>query len=159
MEVIFLFRKTAYQNQIATALIRGSNQYPAIKGSVIFRQQANGVLVTAEIYGLPHSDDPCRRGVFGFHIHEGRSCSGTEADPFADTGTHFNPQGCPHPYHAGDLPPLFENNGYAYLSVLTNRFKLNEVLGRTVVIHSNPDDFKTQPSGDSGTKIACGKIQ
>lgn len=57
------------------------------------------------------------------------------------------------------MPPLFENNGYAYLSFLTNRFQIKDIVGKTVIIHDMPDDFKTDPSGNSGTKIACGIIK
>lgn len=143
----------------AQAQVRGNKQYPNIKGTVTFKQTVRGVLVTAEINGLPTGMGPCKERVFGFHIHEGRSCTGTREEPFANTKMHFNPNNCPHPMHAGDLPPLFENNGYAYLSVLTNRFRLRDIIGRTVVIHDKPDDFVTQPSGNSGTKIACGEIK
>lgn len=57
------------------------------------------------------------------------------------------------------MPPLFENNGYAYLSFLTNRFHIKDIIGKTVIIHDMPDDFRTDPSGNSGNKIACGIIQ
>ena len=67
--------------------------------------------------------------------------------------------GCEHPNHAGDLPPLFGNNGFALSLFLTNRFTVDEVIGRTIIIHDHPDDFTTQPSGNSGTKIACGVIR
>ncbi len=53
----------------------------------------------------------CGQRIFGFHIHEGTRCSGTSVDHFADAGSHYNPSNCPHPMHAGDLPPLFVNNG------------------------------------------------
>lgn len=66
---------------------------------------------------------------------------------------------CPHPLHVGDLPPLLENNGYAYMSVLTNKFKISDIIGKTVIIHDMPDDSTTQPSGNSGKKIACGVIR
>lgn len=153
-------RKNHYapQNMTARATVRGSEKFPELRGNVTFKQMPNGVLVTAEVFGLPHSSDKCKGGVFGFHIHEGTKCSGNEKDPFADAKSHFNPDDCPHPYHAGDLPPLFGNNGYAYMSVFTNRFKLKDIIGRVIVIHSKPDDFTTQPSGNSGAKIACGKI-
>ena len=72
---------------------------------------------------------------------------------------HYNPHGCDHPYHAGDLPPLFETSGLALSAFLTDRFTVDEVIGRTVIIHDQPDDFTTQPSGNSGTKIACGVIR
>ena len=54
---------------------------------------------------------------------------------------------------------MIKNNGYAYMSVLINKFKIKEILGKVVIIHDSPDDFKTQPSGNSGTRIACGKIE
>lgn len=129
----------------AEAEVSGGN----IKGSVWFLQQQNGVLVTAEIGGLPHD------GFFAFHIHEGSDCGGAG---FADTGGHFDPEGVAHPDHAGDLPPLLSCNGRAFLSVLTDRFCVEQIVGRTVVIHSGTDDFKTQPAGDPGEKLACGAI-
>lgn len=143
----------------AYAKIRGSHEYPDIKGKVEMNQMRRGVLVTAEIQGLPTNGEKCAEEIFAFHIHEGKSCSGNEKDPFADALGHYNPDGCPHPYHAGDLPPLFgSKNGYAYLSVFTDRFSLNEVIGRAIIIHARPDDFTTQPSGNAGEKIACGII-
>lgn len=147
-----------YEATLALADVSGSEKYPDINGRVVFKKKGEGVLVTAEIMGLPTEDGECNRKVFGFHIHEGESCSGNDTDPFLNVGGHYNPDECEHPSHAGDLPPLFENNGYAYLSLYTDRFTVSEIINRTVIIHSMPDDFKTQPSGDAGEKIACGKI-
>ncbi|MDP4132580.1 MAG: superoxide dismutase family protein [Bacillota bacterium] len=143
----------------AVAYIKGGSEYPDIHGNVYFYQTNIGIIVSAEIYGLPVQNDCSGSSVFGFHIHEGSECTGNSMDEFADTLGHYNPKECPHPYHAGDLPPLFADNGYAYMSVLTSRFKLNEIIGKTVIIHEKPDDFTTQPSGNSGKKIACGKIE
>lgn len=143
----------------ASAFIRGSQDFPTINGIAHFYQTNMGVLVVTEITGLPTSENRCESPVFGFHIHNGMSCTGTDADPFANAGTHYEPYSCPHPHHAGDLPPLFGNNGYAFLAFFTNRFHVSEVLGRTIVIHSKPDDFTTQPAGNSGDKIACGVIK
>lgn len=140
------------------AVVRGGREYPSIHGTVTFTPVQRGVLVNAEIYSLPVVNDVCKGGIFAFHIHGGGSCTGNDTDEFADAGTHYNPKGCPHPYHAGDLPPLFSNNGYAYMQVLTDRFSLSEIIGKVVIIHSGTDDFTTQPSGNSGKKIACGKI-
>ena len=153
----------AYSNRtqnplIAIAEIRGSSNYPEIKGTVIFKTKNNGIIVTAEIWGLPHTNDKCNDDIFAFHIHNGTSCTGNFMDNFANAGTHYNPNNCKHPTHAGDLPPLFGNNGYAYLSTYTNRFTIKEIIGKVIIIHDKPDDFKTQPSGNSGNKIACGKI-
>ena len=143
----------------ATATIAGSLQYRCITGIVRFYQTNSGVVVYSEIGGLPTSDMPCQSRIFGFHIHDGTSCSGNIDDPFSNAMVHYNPGGCEHPYHAGDLPVLFENNGFAFSIFLTNRFTVNEVIGRTIIIHENPDDFATQPSGNSGVKIACGIIR
>lgn len=79
--------------------------------------------------------------------------------PFPNTGNHYNPDNVPHPEHVGDLPPLLSNNGYAWMSFYTGRVNLNDVIGRSVVIHSMRDDFTSQPSGNSGDKIGCGVIE
>lgn len=143
----------------AKAEIRGSADYPELNGRANFFQTKDGVLISVEVLGLPSDSGPCAGGVFGFHIHEGGACTGNEADPFADTKGHFNLSGCNHPRHAGDLPPLFEAGGRAFTVVLTNRFRVSDVIGRTIVIHGGPDDFTTQPAGSSGKKIACGEIR
>lgn len=142
----------------ARAILTGSPDYPGIHGSVSFYQTIDGVVLVAQINGLPSGSEPCASDVFGFHIHEGNSCTGNREDPFASAGGHYNPHDCPHPAHAGDLPPLFGNHGYAFMAFLTDRFTVKEVVGRTVIIHASPDDFTTQPSGNSGAKIACGRI-
>ena len=143
----------------AKATVIGSKKYPKLKGTFWFREVKEGVLVTAKIYGLPTSSKDCNNRVFAVHIHQKGDCSGTITDPFANVGTHYNPANCSHPMHAGDLEPLFENNGYAYYSFITNRFTIKGIIGRSVIIHANPDDFATQPSGNSGEKIACGIIK
>ena len=143
---------------LAVADILGSDKYSEINGRVIFKKKGEGVLVTAEIMGLPVEDGKCGRKIFGFHIHEGEFCIRDNTDTFLNVGGHYNPLGCKHPSHAGDLPPLFGNNGYAYLSVYTDRFTISELINRTVIIHSMSDDFMTQPGGNSGEKMACGKI-
>ena len=143
----------------AAAQIAGSGDYPTVTGQVRFYQTRAGVVVWAEVCGLPRSEAPCQERIFGFHIHKGTDCGGSMDDPFADAMSHYDPDGCEHPHHAGDLPPLFGNDGYALSLFLTNRFSIKEVIGRTIILHSKPDDFTTQPSGNSGTKIACGVIR
>ena len=142
----------------AVAKVRGGSIFPEINGNVWFYETINSVLVVADISGLPKGSGECDDPIFAFHIHEGESCTGNNNDQFANAQTHYNPKNCPHPYHAGDLPPLFSVNGNAFSVVLTNRFKIDDIIGRTIIIHSNVDDFTTQPSGNAGTKIACGVI-
>jgi len=155
---IFGFINTLNKKPDARALLNGSHEHPHIRGDVKFHNTPIGILVVAEVFGLPSDKSSGKNKFFGFHIHEGLNCSGNSTDSFADTLGHYNPQRSEHPYHAGDLPPLFENSGYAFSAFLTNRFSLSEVIGKTVVIHSMPDDFTSQPSGMSGKKISCGKI-
>ncbi|MCH5352068.1 MAG: superoxide dismutase family protein [Acutalibacter sp.] len=136
----------------AIACIRGGSEAPGLSGEVRFYQERGCVLVVANIAGLPQESGP---DFFGFHIHEGGDCSG---EGFSDTRGHYNPTNAPHPNHAGDLPPLMLCNGGAYLAVRTDRFCVRDIVGRTVVIHSGPDDFHSQPAGNAGIKIACGVI-
>lgn len=143
----------------AVVEVRGSAEYPRIRGKVNFYQTRAGVLVSAEIFGLPPADSSCKNRIFAFHIHSGSSCTGDRSDAFADAKSHYNPGGCDHPYHAGDLPPLWGNDGYAFQVFLTDRFTVSEIVGRTVIVHAGPDDFTSQPSGNAGQKIACGVIE
>ncbi len=136
----------------AIAYIKGGSDAQDLYGQVKFYGKRDFVLIVAEIYGLPNNDT----GFFGFHIHEGKSCSG---ENFADTKSHYNPKATPHPEHSGDLPPLMSFDNKAYLAVKTNRFSINEIIGRTVVIHRHIDDFTGQPAGNAGEKIACGVIK
>jgi len=147
------------QQPQASAELKGSAAYPNIHGTVQLYQTRNSVLVAAEVSGLPHSHGICQHPVFGFHIHDGSECEGNMHDLFSNAMSHYNPEECAHPFHAGDLPPLFGNNGYAFSVFLTERFPLSEILGRTIIIHGNPDDFTTQPSGNAGEKLACGVIK
>lgn len=142
----------------AKAHIRGGKEYPHIDGFVYFKETKDGVILTAKINGLPTSKNKCKGRFFGFHIHNGVSCSGNNEDEFANAEGHYNPDNCSHPFHQGDLPPLIENNGYAYMNVLLNKFRIKDIIGKVIIIHDMPDDFTSQPSGNSGTKIACGRI-
>ena len=130
----------------AKAHIKGGKNYPNIDGTVTFKETKKGVLVTAKINGLPQSKTNCTGRFFGLHIHDGASCTGNATDEFANAKSHLNPTKCPHPFHMGDLPPLIENNSQAYMSVLINKFKIRDIMGKVVIIHDMPDDFTTQPS-------------
>lgn len=136
----------------AIARINGKDATRDTFGTVKFYQKANCVLVVADIKGLPHTS----ANFFGFHIHEGNSC---ESADFSDSKGHYNPYITPHPEHAGDMPPLMLCGNMAHSSFITDRFKVADIIGRTVVIHDMPDDFTTQTSGNSGQKIACGIIK
>ena len=103
----------------------------------------------------------------GLHIHEAGDCS--SGDGMSAKG-HFNPQGKPHgnpatpEHHAGDLPSLKAGkNGRAKLDTVVEGITLTpgpaSIVGRGLIIHADPDDYKTQPTGNSGARIACGVIK
>ena len=136
----------------AAACIRGGPELPDLRGEVKFYQKRGAVLVCVHVSGLPRESET---GFFALHIHEGGGGSG---EGFSDTGGHYSPCQEAHPQHAGDLPALLSCGGGAYLAVLTDRFCVADVIGRTVVIHAGADDLHTQPAGGAGAKIACGGI-
>lgn len=140
----------------ALAWVRGGSMFPAISGLVKFFQTPySGILIEAEFFNLPNISVPGSSNFYAMHIHEYGNCS----DSFMKAGGHFGATGSLHPNHAGDLPPLLANQGYAWMSFYDKRFTIENILGRSVIIHRNPDDFHTQPSGNSGPMIACGVIR
>ena len=156
--------ETGKQRTEAIAYVRGGPLAPQISGTVRFKDVPGGAEVVAEIRGLPPyrpaQDGQEPVGPHGFHIHEKGNCEvGDPANPFQAAGKHWNPDNQPHGNHAGDFPVLFSNNGYALMAFFTNRFKVKNVIGRSVIIHQNPDDYRTQPAGNSGKRLACGVIR
>jgi len=128
-------------------------------GVVSFQQVGSGVQLTAEVQGLTP-------GLHGFHIHEKGDCSAPDAN---SAGGHFNPTGQSHgdphtaTHHAGDIPMLeADAQGKARLEVRLDGLSLGsgptDIIGRAVVIHAAPDDYRSQPAGNSGARVACGVI-
>jgi Cu-Zn family superoxide dismutase len=129
-------------------------------GIARFEQRGNKVLVTAEVRGLkPNAEH-------GFHVHEKGDCSAPDA---MSAGGHFNPAGKPHGHHgqterhAGDMPNLkADANGMATLRFETDLITVAagpaSVIGRGLIVHRDPDDYKTQPTGNSGPRLACAVI-
>lgn len=140
----------------ATAWVRGGSAYPQISGLVKFYDTPyGGTLVEAEVFGLPDISVQGSTDFYAMHIHQNGDCSNN----FTKTGEHYTPAMQPHPEHDGDLLPLLSNQGYAWGAFYDKRFRVRDILGRSVVIHSRRDDFTSQPAGDSGDKIACGIIR
>lgn len=140
-------------NPQAVAWVTGMPGSP-LSGLVKFYDTPyEGVLVESEIFNLPNPDSYSH--FLAFHIHEFGDCS----EAFTNTGEHYNPGGMLHPQHAGDMISLMSNEGYAWMSFYTKRFTIKDIINRSVVIHSKPDDFTTQPSGNPGVKIGCGVIR
>ena len=147
----------------AIAYVSGGPIAPDIQGMVIFTEVPGGTDVYAELYGLPgykpaQGENP-QVGPFGFHLHENGTCDvGNASEPFTAAGEHWNPTNQPHGNHAGDFPVLFSNNGYARMSFFTDKFNIPQIIGKAVIVHESPDDYRTQPSGASGRRLACGVI-
>ena len=132
----------------------------AVKGQVQFVQMGTKVLVSGEIMGLkPNAEH-------GFHLHDKGDCSSGDG---MSTGGHFNPEGVAHGahnhsvHHAGDLPSLkADANGTARFSFETTTLAVGsgktDVIGHGVIVHRDPDDYTTQPTGNSGPRLACGVV-
>jgi Cu-Zn family superoxide dismutase len=144
----------------ATAEVRDAKNQ--VVGQATFTEVTGGVRIVLETRGLP----PGEKGV---HVHLAGKC---EPPDFSSAGDHFNPQNTAHGLlnsagpHAGDLPNItIAENGTGRLETFTERVSLgggpNSLLdndGRALIIHAAPDDFTTDPSGNTGPRIACGVI-
>lgn len=130
-------------------------------GMARFEQRGNTVVITAEVRGLSPGAE------HGFHVHEKGDCSAPDA---MSAGGHFNPGAKPHGHfgqperHAGDMPNLVADAaGEAKLrfetSLLTVAPGPASVVGRGLIVHRDPDDYKTQPTGNSGPRLACAVIK
>jgi Cu-Zn family superoxide dismutase len=133
----------------------------SVKGNVNFIWQGHEVLVTGNFSGLKPNTE------HGFHVHEKGDCSAPDA---TSAGGHFNPETKSHGMpgtgssHAGDMPNIKSDaNGNAIFSAKLTGFAINNgpsgILGRAVVVHRDPDDYKSQPAGNSGPRVACGLIK
>lgn len=129
-------------------------------GTVTFVQSGDVVKVSGEISGLKPGAE------HGFHIHEKGDCSSGDG---MSAGGHFNPGGKPHghhgmgEHHTGDLPSLTADaNGVAKFSFESRTIRVgssdNNIIGRGLIVHRDPDDYKTQPTGNAGPRLACAVI-
>ncbi len=129
-----------------------------VSGTATFTKVEGGVKVSARVTGL-------KEGAHGFHVHEFGDCSAADG---LSAGGHFNPTAEPHagPHdaqrHTGDLGNITAGaDGVATVEYVDSRASFegpNSVLGRGVIVHANADDFKTQPTGNAGGRLACGVI-
>lgn len=146
---------------VAVAILKPTQGNTA-NGTVSFVQKGDKVLVDARIDGLSP-------GLHGFHVHEKGDCSAPDA---MSAGGHFNPGGKPHggpeqaEHHAGDFGNLnADTSGKASLQLAVpasqislKKGEANSIIGRGVIVHADPDDLKTQPTGNSGKRLACGVV-
>ena len=131
-----------------------------VSGTLTLSTMGDGVHVGGEIGGL-------RPGSHGFHVHEHGDCSAADA---SSAGGHFNPTNMPHgrsgprPHHLGDSDNIAANaDGVAVVDAHLHDVTLgtglaNDIAGRAIVVHADPDDYTSQPAGDAGARVACGVI-
>lgn len=146
----------------AKALMQNSKGEPI--GEILFTEKEDGVELSAVLNSIPP-------GEHGIHIHEAGVC---KAPDFESAGGHFNPANKEHGVdnpkgpHVGDLPNLTASeDGSVELNFVAKNFTLKkgkptsllDADGSAVVIHEKADDYKTDPSGNSGGRIACGVIE
>lgn len=132
-------------------------------GKVSFTQTAEGVLLRVQLTGL-------KPGIHAIHIHETGKCEGLD---FESAGDHFNPENVSHGYlvgresHAGDMPNFaVSSDGKAIVEIMNpdvtltagERNSLVGGAGAALVVHSGADDYRSQPAGDAGERVACGVI-
>lgn len=130
-----------------------------VVGTLKFMQHGDHVMVMADVSGLQPGQQ------HGVHVHDKGDCSAPDGMSAAG---HFNPTGKPHgpqeaDHHGGDMPALVADaNGRAkaqfHLTGVTVADGPTSIVGRSVIVHKDPDDYKTQPTGNSGARIACGVI-
>lgn len=146
------------QGSSATSQMQ-SRSGSAVTGTARFTQSGDQVLVRVEVSGLTSGQE------HGFHIHEKGDCSAPDA---MSAGGHFNPTAKPHgpqagEHHGGDLPALkADASGKAVASFAVTGVTVapgpTSIVGRALVVHKDADDYKTQPTGNSGARLACGVI-
>ena len=152
-----LFRAEGPRAKADLQATRGST----VSGTVVFRQLGDRVQVQALVAGLR----PGRE--HGFHVHEAGDCRSGDG---MSTKGHFNPYGKPHAHystaerHAGDLPALrADAAGRAELTIELDVLSVAggsaSVVGRGLIVHASPDDYRTQPTGNAGARIACAVIR
>ncbi len=132
-----------------------------VSGKLAVTPMGDGVHVTGEVGGLTPGS------THGFHIHEKGDCSAADA---SSAGGHFNPSASPHgkaeagPHHAGDADNLVADaQGVAKVDAHFGGVTLgggaaNDVAGKAVIVHAVADDYKSQPAGNAGARVACGVI-
>ena len=132
-----------------------------VSGRLQVMSMGSGVHIAGDVGGLAPGS------AHGFHIHEKGDCSAADA---SSAGGHFNPLGAPHgrmettPHHAGDMDNIVaDGDGVAHVNMHVSGVTLGgggptDIAGRALVVHSQPDDYRSQPSGDAGARVACGVI-
>lgn len=146
-----------------TVTLQGAQEDADFAGTLtITPNGSTGVSIVADVAGVD------KDGKHGIHVHENGMCehhpAGDSAKPFSTAGGHYNPAGVEHacpptdPRHAGDLGNIEVTGGKGHLELTVTNLSLDQVTGKAIILHTGEDDCKTQPTGNSGDRLACGVV-
>jgi superoxide dismutase, Cu-Zn family len=143
-----------------TVSLQGAADDTDFAGTVSVHPEGTGVHIVADVAGVDTD------GRLGIHVHENGQCDhqGEGGKHFTSAGGHFNPTGTEHacpptdPRHAGDLGNIEVSGGKGHLDLSVTNLTLDQITGKAIILHAGEDDCKTQPTGNSGDRLACGVV-
>ena len=141
-----------------TVSLTGAPNDTDFAGTITVHPEGNGVHIIADVAGVDTD------GMHGIHVHENGECDheGEGGKHFTSAGGHFNPANVEHacpptePRHAGDLGNIQVTGGRGHLEVSATTLTMDQLAGKAIILHAGEDDCKTQPTGNSGDRLACG---
>jgi Cu-Zn family superoxide dismutase len=154
---------SAMTAESTTVSLQGAPEDTDFAGTLtITPDGSTGVRIVADVAGVD------KDGKHGIHVHENGMCEhhppAADAKPFSTAGGHFNPAGAEHacpptePRHAGDLGNIDISGGKGHLELSVANLSMDQLNGKAIILHAGEDDCKTQPTGNSGDRIACGVV-
>lgn len=145
-----------------TVSLLGAPEDTDFAGSLTITPEGAGVSIVADVAGVDTD------GRHGIHVHENGMCehhpAAADAKPFSTAGGHYNPTNTEHacpptdPRHAGDLGNIEVSGGKGHLELSVANLSMDQLGGKAVILHAGEDDCKTQPTGNSGDRLACGVV-
>ena len=144
--------------QSMTVTLTGAPTDTDFAGTVSVHAEGTGIHIVADVAGVDTD------GLHGIHVHENGQCdhAGADGKHFSTAGGHFNPTGTEHacpptePRHAGDLGNIQVTGGKGHAEITTSNLTIDQLQGKAIILHAGEDDCKTQPTGNSGDRLACG---
>jgi Cu-Zn family superoxide dismutase len=149
---------TGTSQETMTVTLTGAPTDTDFTGRVEVTPEGSGVRIVADVAGVDTD------GQHGIHVHENGMCDhqGEGGQHFTSAGGHFNPTGTEHacpptdPRHAGDLGNIEVSGGIGHLELSVPNLTADQLNGKAIILHAGEDDCKTQPTGNSGDRLACG---
>lgn len=146
--------------QAMTVSLQGDPADTDFAGTVSITPEGTGVRIVADVAGVDTD------GKHGIHVHENGMCDheGEGGKHFTSAGGHFNPANTEHacpptdPRHAGDLGNIEVSGGKGHLELSVTNLTADQLHGKAIILHAGEDDCKTQPTGNSGDRLACGVV-